>query len=155
MMWWGFWEPETKTWRLTFTAQMKHGLISLLPVRWSPLVSVQTTQLVWLAFYCSVATPAQVGHCDVSKVKAPWENTRLMFEGTSLRGNLRKLASQRSCTRCTVSLLVCGRWRLFAFQMQPLFSDCLHNREWSHVAVFHFRFIDEARIVHVQLNFSA
>jgi hypothetical protein len=92
-------------------------------------VSVQTTQLVWLAFYCSVATPAQVGHCDVSKVKAPWENTRLMCEVTSLRGNLRKLASQRSCTRCTVSLLVCGRWRLFAFQMQPLFSDCLHNRE--------------------------
>jgi hypothetical protein len=53
--------------------------------------------LVWFLFkqlcvYCSVATPAQVARCDVSKVKTPWEHTRLLFEVNSLRGYLCKLA---------------------------------------------------------------
>ena len=106
----------------------KWNVASLLPVRQSRLVYVQTTQLIWLAFYCSVATPAQVGRCDVSVVKAPWEHTRFLFEVNSLRGCLFKLAWQRSTTRYTVSLPVRGQRRLFAFQMQLLFSDCLHYR---------------------------
>jgi hypothetical protein len=154
MMWWGFWEPETRTsWRLTFTAQMKRGLVTVDAPVPSGFCSNNATRMACL--YCSVATPAQIARCDVSKVKAPWEHTGLLFEVNSLRGYLCKLAWQRSSTRYTVSLLVRGQHRLFAFQVKLLFSDCLHYREWSHVAVDTYRIIDETHIVHLQLNFSA
>jgi len=154
MMWWGFWELETQTsFRLTFSAQMKRGLVTAGGPVPSGFCSNSTTHMACL--YCSGATPAQVARCDVSKVKAPWEHTRLFFEVNSLRGYLYKLAWQRSSTRYTVSLLVCGQRRLFAFQMQLLFSGCLHYREWCHVTVGPYRIIDITHTVHVQLDFSA
>ena len=154
MMWWGFREPETQTsWQLTSTAQMERGLFTAGATVPSGFCSNNTTHMACL--YSSVATPAQVARCDVSKVKALWEHTGLLFEVKSLRAYLCKLAWQRSSTRYTVSLLVRGQRRLFTFQMQLLFSDCLRYREWSHVAVGPYRIIDETHIVHLQLNFSA